>query len=209
MLILMTTLISFGSCGIFNDRRSKGYTGGFMMEPHFYGGREIHWFETFEEAMEVIEHLEVAGNDLKKTIISNYENDLVDAKYCFIVDTHGAEKKKRGQAWYDRKYSNVKISYYGFLEEVSIEKLEYSYIVSYESFELTTQTDAEIDLSGEVPVYLYYSFLDALYDNSCGISCGNDDNRIGTVHYNVISHLEDTSERYREEFPKSLVLIGE
>ena len=113
-----------------------GYTGGGilspLLEPHAKNYRTVHWVETYEEAMTVIEGLRKAGNKLPEFYLPNYDNDAVDAKYVFLVNNYGAERLTEGQEWYERKLNAVEqIHYFGFLEKVSIETLEFGYYDEY------------------------------------------------------------------------------
>ncbi len=208
LTVCFSVLTSLLSCGLFaSDKRS--YTGGFLEEPHFYSNTEIYWVETFEEAMIAIEHLAACGNEIPNKLISSYENDEVDAKYCFMFDTYRAEKPKEGQKWYDRKYSGVSITYYGFLEELTIDELEYSYYKWYKGFVLRSASDKEINLSGDIPVYFSCVPHELCGENKyCTVSYGWDDNIIVALHYCKIKPLEDIPESFYDEFIKSLVLMG-
>ena len=128
LLLLLTLVLSMASCGILGigkQNDGKRYTGGFSIESHFYIHREIHWLETFDEAMTAIEHLRAAGNDLPNIYIAGYENETVDAKYLILVNDYRTPKQKEGEEWYDRKFNKVeKIEYYGFLDKVSIEVVD-------------------------------------------------------------------------------------
>ena len=144
LLVCFSILISFSSCNtkVPEDTGTittypPGYTGGLNYDPHALLNSEIHWVETFEEAMLAIEHLEAAGNIINKTIISSYENDVVDAKYCFNLYGVNAKKLEEGQEWYDRGWlTSISIFYVGFIENVSIEEIEYSIYRSYQHFEV-------------------------------------------------------------------------
>ena len=68
IILLISITLSLASCGLLttSNKRPEGYTGGLgPHEPHFYDNMEIHWMETFEEAMEAIEHLEARYKLLK------------------------------------------------------------------------------------------------------------------------------------------------
>ena len=110
LLLLLSVVLSMASCGIFGigkQNDGKRYTGGFSIESHFYIHREIHWLETFDEAMTAIEHLRAAGNDLPNIYIAGYENETVDAKYLIMVNDYRTPKQKEGEEWYDRKFNKV------------------------------------------------------------------------------------------------------
>ena len=216
LMLCIAIALSFSSCNtLFNSKsRPDGYTGGFKQEgykqaAHFYGTNEIHWLETFEEAMEAIRHLKAAGNEIPYGVISSYENESVDAKYCFILKTYNSKRLKRGQEWYDReRLGNVEIRYYGFLDKVTIEELEYSYIGAYRAIGMRSKANAKIDLSGNVPVYFSCGSHSAFNHRWCKISCDNFENRFATLNYYNISPVEENMpENFYDDFLKTLALI--
>ena len=217
LLLLVSVIFSFASCDIlFNDdEHPEGYTGGFPCYSSVYDcmeGKEIYWLETYEEAMEAIEHLEAYDNDISKSIISSYENDAVDAKYCFIVTTAGAKRLKKDQKWYDHKYSQVTVSYYGFLDEITISELEYSGVYSYKVFSIANGAKKEIDTSIE----LYHRC--EIHESSngkvslwCWIVEKDTGGLVAELRYysKIENHLEELPEDFHEEFKKTIVSIGD
>ena len=212
LLLLVSVIFSFASCDIlFSDNgRDSGYTGGFPNEPHFYSGLKIYWLETYEEAMAAIEHLEAYDNDIKKTLISSYENEVVDAKYCFMVYTSGAKRLKKDQKWYDHKYSQVTVSYYGFLDKITIEELEHSAVNYYRYFCVGLENKSEFDALVEKS-YECDATVDDGYENyeRCFVTekdTGRSIARIG--YFNINEHMKALPEDFHEEFPKTIVSIG-
>ncbi len=136
IVIVFATISSLASCecgvlirfGKYDDT----YTGGFQMSDVQRAHIELYWFETYEEVEPIIDALIANGSNIWGcNFIPTYENEIVDAKYC--IQVNGAKSPKRGQKWYDRTLSEVYVEYYGFLDTVSIEKLEHSYHSRYRS----------------------------------------------------------------------------
>ena len=214
IILLISITLSLASCGLFttSNKRSRGYTGGLgPYEPHFYDNMEIHWMETFEEAMEAIEHLEAAGNKIPYRVLSSYENELVDAKYCIHFSTYGSKRLKRGQNWYDREQINeLRIVYYGFLDKITIEELEHSYIMNYRCFKLlkgdTIKTDADVEMSHE--------HIEARNHYGPYIACsivekGTKNSFAGLNYENIEDCVAELPEDFHEEFVKTIIYIGE
>ena len=111
----------------------ESYTGGFQMSDAQLLATEIFWVETYEEARKIIDILIENGSEIESTVLPTYENEIVDAKYCFRFND--AKPPKRGQEWYDRQLEHVFVTYYGFLDTLSIEELEHSYHLFYRSIE--------------------------------------------------------------------------
>ena len=91
LALFVSFMLSFISCDIFiKDELPEGYTGGFT---HPYGAPrivEVHWVETYEEAAEILSHLEAAGTPTSSSsLFIDYENEYVDALAT------GDEKKKK------------------------------------------------------------------------------------------------------------------
>lgn len=133
LILCFAVVFSLASCGgimelLTGGNNRNGYTGGMSWgDPHAYSNVEIYWLETYDEAVTAIEGLKAAGNEIPEGLISDYESDLVDAKYLFVVNTHKIEKRAKDTKWYDHKYKAVdRVEYYGFLDKISIEELEYS-----------------------------------------------------------------------------------
>jgi hypothetical protein len=148
LLLLASLVLSLASCDlIFPNRHRKGYTGGVLapsneQSKRFWQTHEVHWVETYEEAMLAIEHLQANGNNVSARI-STYENEYIDAKYFFYINKQGSKGLEKGQTWYDREdiQSTVYVRYLGFLDKVTIEELEYSYYHRYRTFEFEDASD--------------------------------------------------------------------
>ncbi len=215
LLLLLSVVLSMASCGIFGigkQNDGKRYTGGFSIESHFYIHREIHWLETFDEAMTAIEHLRAAGNDLPNIYIAGYENETVDAKYLILVNDYRTPKQKEGEEWYDRKFNKVeKIEYYGFLDKVSIEEIEHSYFKNYKH--ITPVGEHEDDYTqplqihsvcGDTPVNVFpYGGFNCLVQDK-----DNGDFVVGMYYHKIENHIEELPESFHEDFVESLVYIG-
>ena len=212
LVLLISIVLSFASCGLIyeSNKRPAGYTGGFPNEPHFYSNLEIHWVETYEEAMEAIEHLEAYDNRIYKNFISSYENDVVDAKYCFWLYTENTQRRKKGQQWYDHEYSRVSVSYFGFLDKVTIEEIEYSVVYVHKYFRVSPYKQGENDIPTET------SYMCDVYETQNGEKwsfCRLLDKKTGRpfadISYSHIKdHLTELPADFHEEFIKSIVPIG-
>lgn len=196
-----------------NYQNPEGYTGGFLMESDFYMGQEIHWVETFEEATYIIEQLEAYGNEVPNYLISSYENETVDAKYCFIVNTNKTIRQNKGEEWYQRKFKRIEaIRYYAFLENISIDELERSYIFSYRSMELISKYGKNYFDDVEIENLIYDCEDHNREFHMCNIKQGYSDDTVAVVYqryYDENENLhEELPENFHDEFLKSLVAIG-
>ena len=206
LMLLISMVASVSSCGVHLSRffkKKNSYTGGFSGEGvHYY--RKIHWVETFEEMMIAVEHLKAAGNEIPFHVLPNYENDVVDAKYCFFLSVKDAEKLKDGEKWYDRKgVGAISIVYFGFLDKVSIEELEYSYTYRYRNLRTHQRHKCP-----EVPegAELYYACNES--DGRCCVKLRSNDSVLLWIEYDKMEdHMAELPADYEEEFPKSIVII--
>lgn len=227
VLLCLILLLSAASCELvdkvkeffaydsinYNPDHPPGYTGGFSWPGKRYRSTEIHWVETYEEAEFIIDRLRENGTKLYRSMISSYENDVVDAKYCFLVFMDkNDEKPGKNQAWYDTKRSSVAVDYYGFLDKISIDELEYSYYERYRVIEMDafrnddyafddTQPNLVIDCDGKGEVTYKEDCL-------CLIKLEENGQQVATMTYRGIKHYEDLPENFHDEFLKSLVVIG-
>ncbi|MBR2972319.1 MAG: hypothetical protein IKC61_05275 [Clostridia bacterium] len=210
LVLCLAVVLSFVSCDsiiYYSKPRPKGYTGGFAREPHWYSGREIYWVETYEEAMTAIEHLEAAGNKIPYGVISSYENEIVDAKYCFVLDIHGAKKLKKGQEWYDRKeVRGLKIFYIGFLDKITIEELEFSYYISCKSIAFGRK-NKNSDLAESI-TYECYKNGEETDGYTCQAIFESSGQLFAEVNYYYFDHYADLPADFHEEFFKTIVPIG-
>ena len=225
LLLLVSIAFSFASCELLHKRNNESgrkYTGGFHIEDDFYDNIEIHWVETFEEAMMAIEHLEATGITFLKTAISSYENETVDAKYCFVLDTYKSKRLKKGQEWYDREgLRGASVCYYGFLDKVTIEKIEYSWCSSYRHFTVAIRSDEKRSADNLVhkcseiedhKVFFEENSLFALHEDrvNCWGVIKSSNSRILEIEYNLIDdHLAVLPADFHDVFLKTIVVIGE
>ena len=214
LVLCLAMVISFASCNIIGINQSKhpsGYTGGFNPNPKFHVGLEIYWVETYEEAMEAIEHLEAYDNKIGQCIMSSYENEAVDAKYCFKLYKGNTKKRKKGQKWYDHKYSQVTVSYYGFLDNVTIEEIEYSMIGRYKYFSFDIY---DRKLNGSKPLEISHTcetqeFFNGERKVNCLIIDTERNCSVAELYYmNINDHWEELPVDFHEKFIKSIVPIG-
>ena len=223
MLVIGAIAMSFISCAIINvfvrdqDDPSKktGYTAGGLKEgePHKYAHLEYHWVETYDEVVEIIEALKASGNKIPNNYIPKYDNDVIDAKYVFIVNNSGTPNKKAGEEWYSRKFNRIEaIGYFGFLEKVSIEKLEFSSYDRYRCIWFISHVDVNYSPIENMEYDCRYD--DNLKIRYCEISStlyhsGRDD-FIGNIYYeNIANHNVELPENFHEDFINSLVYIGD
>ena len=133
--ITLSLALLLSSCGrlIFGEERifPDGYTGGFGIG---YGSKiEYYWVETYEEAMAAIELLKSHGSTFEESAIFSYEGELFDTKYCFQINGHKADYVKFGDNPYDRRAEGVRVSSWGFFEDVTIDEIVYGYINNYDA----------------------------------------------------------------------------
>lgn len=226
-IVCIAVLLSLTSCGLVewiqdvadgstNEDIPDGYTGGINTPANFFINMEIYWVETFEEAENIIEQLKIYGNEIPNNIISSYENESVDAKYCFIVNTYKTPNVKEGEEWYQRKFRSIEsVRYYAFLDDISIEELTYSYVSRYRSIELRTISLNENNL-GDV---LSKMTFDCNNDGSIGESDGDSTCRIinnetdetvaGMYYYNIENHSNELSGTFHEDFIKTIIVVGD
>ena len=118
----------------------EGYTAGFpeMRRSWNEGARiEIWWVETYDECVEAIELLKSHGSkfDQYSGAISSYEGDLFDVKYCFKIflsdSTYQTETIQYGDNPFDRKAARIYLYSYVFLDDVTIDEINYGDISDY------------------------------------------------------------------------------
>lgn len=187
---IIATVFSLDSCALFN--RSNV---------------EYYWVETFDEAMTIIETLRSYGNEIPRRVISDYENEAVDAKYCFTVDTTDTPRQKKGEEWYQRKFAAIKdIAYYGFLGEISIENVDpYRYNIA-----LSTRTLPLDFVAPEQVICVCKSTLESDMDAEykCYFTRGDDGSfLVAAVYRRMESHLADLPESFHDDFAGSLVYL--
>lgn len=218
LLLLISILLSLVSCKTVL-RALKGPVG--TVHDLRYADTEIHWVETLEETLLAIEHLEAAGNKISRDILSSYDNEAIDVKYCFKLDTYGSKRLKKGQEWYDREgLSSVRVIYMAFLEEVSTEDALGLYIsdYKYKSFtvhiEESNQPYSLANLSYVCPECHTIEDNELLYllenKNMCFVVMENANIRVARIIYNEMeNHTDELPENFHEEFIKTLFYIGE
>lgn len=209
-LLLISVMVSFASCGImiYTVKLPKGYTGGIPIYTNrkaYFSEREVHWVETYEEAILAIEHLKAAGNKVK-AFLSTYENEHVDAKYVFRINKKKSKKLEKGQMWYDREgiRSTASVYYVGFLDKITIEELEYSYFDRYRSFEIASASVA-FDPTADVD----YLYSDSSANTFRLVQGGKVKMIVDTYNIEAKDLVETLAPGFRADFPKSFVYIGE
>lgn len=204
------------SCSCY-PKYSGRYTGGFdLSDPkhNSINDYEIHWLETYEELLVAVEHLRAAGNTINISLPS-YETDGVDAKYYISFKRKGSNHLEEGQEWYDRGgISHIDIQYYGFVDDVTIEELVYSYVSRYNCFTVYLEGRPSKDLE------LTYACLECHEvenetiawvletENVCFVLCGP--YRFATIeYYRMENHTEMLPENFHEDLMESFVYIGD
>ena len=208
LLLIIATAVSMSSCNLLTHYLRKGdYTGGVHVpdRSHYFASTEVHWVETYEEAMLAIEHLQAAGNKVK-AFLSTYENEHVDAKYVFRIRKGGSKRLEKGQMWYDREeiQSTVIVDYIGFLDKITIEELEYSYFHKYRSFSISDASDA-FDPTADVD----YLYSDSSANTFMFVQGGKVKMIFDTYNIDAKDLVETLMPGFRADFPKSFVYIGE
>ena len=208
LLLIIATAVSMSSCNLLTHYLRKGdYTGGVHVpdRKHYFTYHEVHWVETYEEAILAIEHLQAAGNKVK-AFISTYENEYVDAKYVFRIHKDGSKKLEKGQMWYDREdiQFTVIVDYVGFLDKITIEELEYSYFDKYRSFAIS---DASVTFDPTADVDYLYS--DSSANTFRLVQGGKIKMIVDTYNLEAKDLVETLVPGFSTDFPKSIVYIGE
>ena len=188
--IIAATVVPMASCALFN--RSN---------------LEYYWVETFDEAMEIIDALKSYGNEIPRRVISCYENEVVDAKYLFIVDKTDTPKQKKGEEWYQRKFGAIKdIAYYGFLDKVSLEDAstyDYNIMLSTRALPLDFVAPEQVKC---VCKSTLESDMEAEYN--CYFTRGDDGSfLVAAVYRRMESHLVSLPESFHDDFARSLVYL--
>ena len=144
-----------------------------------------------------------------------YENEIVDAKYCFILNISETRRQKVGEEWYQRKFKSVGIGYYAFLDAVNIEELEYSNYRSYECFAILTMLYDEYDFNEMSKNLIFECENDgvdsSIFYDDCTCRLINAETGVlvaGLNYYNFTNHYDELPENFHEEFLKSLVVVG-
>ena len=208
IFLIIATAVSMSSCNLLTHYLRKGdYTGGLHVpdRSHYFSITEVHWVETYEEAILAIEHLQAAGNKVR-ALLSTYENEYVDAKYVFRIHKDGSKKLEKGQMWYDREeiQSTVSVYYIGFLDKITIEELEYSYFDEYRSFEIRSASDA-FDPTADVD----YHYSDSSANTFSLVQGGKVKMIFDTYNVDAKDLVETLVPGFSTDFPKSIVYIGE
>ena len=114
----------------------KGYTGGFAETPSMHLEFGYYWLETYEEVLDAIELLTSHGSTVKQTLGFNCDGDLLDVKWCFKYSRSEAEPLEEGKSFFDRRIDYGEFAWYGFYEELEIEKIYFDNVRRYGYFEI-------------------------------------------------------------------------
>ena len=200
--ILMIILSSCGNIWFGTSGFPEGYTGGFEKS---YGPEiEYYWVETYEEALEAINLLKSHGSTFEESVIFTYEGDMFDTKYCFKM-SGSRDYVKFGDNPYDRWAENVEITAFGFLENISIDELVYSYFYQYDPIYCFPISSGIMEACSKNPDIscedLKYTYSDsdgeyyAYYENEILV-------RIGSTQ------SKEELDQYIEVIKESLIFIG-
>ena len=123
ILLLSTSMFS---CGFtkdvyHNNHVPDWYVGGYgsKYRPDIY-----FWVETYDEMKEAVQLLESNGSTFENKVILDYEGDLFDVKYCFVMHTSKTKRVPWGENQFDRKAEDVTLGSVIFFEDVTIEWIE-------------------------------------------------------------------------------------
>ena len=152
----------------------EGYTGGFpdISKNWEKGSRlEIWWVETYEECLAAIELLKSHGSTFDETYLFSYSEELVDIKYRFFIPLNGkrCETIEYGENPFDRLAYDVDVESFIFLENVSIDDINWGDVKNYnvyitkDSYEkkIITEDKKEISLTPKTKIdellFYYYN----------------------------------------------------
>ena len=179
-----------GACGGSNNTFfPEGYTCGFpsfIREP----GRtlEYWWVETYEECLSAIDLLKSHGSTFVETAIFSADGENFDTKFCFVI-THGnryTEEIKFGDNPFDRLAFDVRIVTYAFLDDVTIDEINYGDIQDYNVFAFNPK---DIQRIADSKTAQYEWQIDDFNRNVCCV-CFND----GMPWFNIINLSNEQSE---------------
>lgn len=114
-----------------NDWYPEGYTAGFGLNT--CSPVEFWWVETYEECIDAIALLNSHGSTFSHDSVFLYEGNLFDTKFCFVFSGE-KDKIKFGDNPFDRYASDIRIETYAFLEDVSLDDINYSFVYRYEAY---------------------------------------------------------------------------
>ena len=123
----------------------EGYTGGFAETPCMHEVTGFYWLETYEEVLEAIELLKSHGSEIGRTIGFNCDGGLLDVKWCFVYSRSKAEPLEEGKNFFDRRIDGGKFDWYGFYDDVDMEKIYYDHINKYGYFHVCYSGDYDFE----------------------------------------------------------------
>lgn len=167
-MLLLVSILLLSSCGFYwrypdlsHRGFPEGYTGGWGAD--YYGqDYEYFWVETYDELTLAVEKLKSHGSTFAKSVILDYEGDLVDVKYCFSFGGRNRDYIRYGEDPFDRYASDVAIFSVAFTEDISIDELMLSHVDSYENYRLYVNSSFDIEaldhesIRGELVDRTYY-----------------------------------------------------
>ena len=123
----------------------EGYTGGFAEDPCMHAVTGFYWLETYEEVLEAISLLKSHGSEIGRTIGFNCDGDLLDVKWCFMYPRSKSEPLEEGKNFFDRRIDGGRFYWYGFYDDVDMDKLYYDRIDTYGCFDVCYYGDYDFE----------------------------------------------------------------
>lgn len=213
ILVIFTLLFCLTSCGprfipLPKMGYPEGYTGGFYHLDD-RSDNERWWIETYDELVDAMDLLKSHGSTFQKMIISDYEGELFDVKYCIHISriSEGTERIKYGDNPFDRKAVGVIVQLYAFFDEVTIDEINYGYVSNYDTMKITSFSHSIIE-SDTVPSFEPSHWK--RHDNSKGYSLYDDThNFILQVQRNKKDNSDiEIPDEALDAVVESLVFIG-
>ena len=139
-IILLSSTLLLSSCdylsfGGRNHNIPGWYVGGYE-GIHNGMGMEFYWVETYDEMLAAVESLKSHGSTFGESMIFNYDSELFDTKYCFVMKRDKAESIEWGEDPFDRKVLDVSIKSVAFLDDVTVDWVTKNLVSQCDSYEL-------------------------------------------------------------------------
>ena len=182
-----------------------GYTAGITGDYHAHLVYGYYWLETYEEVLEAVELLKSHDSTILRSIAFDCDDEILDSKFCFKYARSKAEPLEEGKNFFDRKIDNCEFIWFGFLEDVNIDELLYSYIDRYASVNIwyvkSHRDFADISDADELTLDWYLSEIGYEPDGSYYIRLN------GEIYVDVDCHKGVIPPEYYQEFANSIVII--
>lgn len=120
----------------FESMFPDGWIGGFgQININF--DVEYWWLDSFDELSVAIEKLKDNGSVFsEESVLVDYDGELFDVKYCIVICPYLSDSEwiKFGEDPFDRYADGVEIRTVGFLDNVTVEQINYSHLSSFRAF---------------------------------------------------------------------------